>query len=714
MDQHNYDPAKFQTGINSLLKIISHFGVTVDEKLFLSVNTEHDDNIDLEKLGVIAKKYSLNSNVIKPIIQELPNIAMPAIGRMVDGSYVVIIMANNELVFFIDSRMNKPFALPIAKFKLVWDGELLAFHVKYNWDYMKKKYNLDWFLKVFRQYKRPIYEVLVASFFLQLLGIGMPLITQVIIDKVIGNQGNSTLMVIGVGMSLYFFVMALLAGLKTYVMNHTTVKLDAILGTRLFRHLISIPLPYYQSRHVGETVTRVNSVMKIREFFTGQGITTILDVFFSLLFVAFMLWYSVPLTLIALLIIPMYVVQNIWAVPIFRKKLMDMSNAAILNNSFMVESMTNAETVKSLAIEPQMQHKWEGLQAHYISKVFDNMRFNLVLNSFSNTIHTISSLCILWYGGHMVMSGEFTLGQLIAFQMLANQAVTPLGRLFSMWPQLQKVIVGLEMLGDIINTSIEPVLINNGGKKWQRLSGKVELKNVQFRYRLDTPMVLKSIDFIVNPGEKVGIVGKSGSGKSTLTNIIQFLYQPEQGDVYFDDISVKEINIAWLRSQIGVVMQESYLFNGSVRDNIALSQPNASIDKVIKAARLAGAHEFILELKDGYDTKVGERGSFLSGGQRQRIAIARALMNNPPILIFDEATSALDYESEHIIMQNMKYISANCTMLIIAHRLSTVRNCDKIIVMEDGNIVESGTHEELLSKKATYYSLYSQQEGNNA
>ena len=295
--------------------------------------------------------------------------------------------------------------------------------------------------------------------------------------------------------------------------------------------------------------------------------------------------------------------------------------------------------------------------------------------------------------------------------MIAAQALTPLAKLFGMWPQIQMTVLGLEMLGDILNTAIEPVLIDSIGKRANRLSGKIELRDVKFRYRIDTPFVLNGINLKIESGQKIGIVGRSGSGKSTLTNVVQFMYQPEDGDILFDGLSATEINIGWLRSQIGVVMQENYLFDSSIRDNIAVNRPNAKMDEVIAAAKMAGAHEFILELKEGYDTKVGERGSSLSGGQRQRIAIARALMDNPPILIFDEATSALDYESERIIMQNMDHIGANRTMLIIAHRLSTVRRCDRIIVVDKGQIIEDGSHDELMSAHGAYYNLDNQQEG---
>lgn len=699
------------TGVKSLAKILQHFGIITKPQQFLQENNITDDNLSWEQLTKIIRKKHLRCEFIHPSQDELRELPLPLMARMVNGKYVVVITINDECVYLIDPAAPKPLALPHKKFVEAWTGEVMTFSATYNWNYFKKKYNLPWFMHVMQHYKRFFGEVLMAAFFLQLMGIGMPLITQVIIDKVIGNSGYSTLTVIGCSMVLFFLIQSLLTGLRTYILNHTTVKLDAILGTRLFRHLISLPLPYYQSRRVGDTLMRVGALNSIREFITGQGLMTILDVLFSVVFIVFMLWYSVPLTLIALLVVPLYIAQNIWAIPIIKRKIEAVWRTGAANNAFMVEAVTNMETIKALAVEPQFNHKWENLLARYVHTTFDNVKFRLVIGGFSNMLQTVVSLCILWYGGHLVMNGYFTLGQLIAFQMIAGQAMGPMTKLLTMWPTVQQTGLALERIGDILNTPIEPVLMPNIGKRSRRLTGSIQLKDINFRYRMDTPLVLKDINLEIQPGEKIGIVGRSGSGKSTLTNVVQFMYQPESGDILFDGLSIKEINIAWLRSQIGVVMQENYLFDSSIRDNIAISRPDASMTEIINAARIAGAHEFILELQDGYDTKVGERGTALSGGQRQRIAIARAILSNPPVLIFDEATSALDYESERTIMHNMDAIAENRTMLIIAHRLSTVRRCDRIIVVEKGEIIESGSHDELMAQQGSYYHLYNQQEG---
>ncbi len=709
MPENKTSPLENRTGVFSLIKVLQHFGVKDLEKIF-EENPDTDDKLTWQKLRKIARKYSIRTSVIRPTVEELREVPFPAMVKMTDGSYAAVGTINDEVVLMIDPRQQKAIAVPVKEFLETWNNEILVFSASLSWTYFKKRYNLAWFWRVFLRYKKPLLEVLAASFFLQLMGIGMPLITQVIIDKVIGNAGYSTLTVIGCSMVLFFFMQSLLTFLKTYLLNHTTNKLDAILGTRLFRHLISLPLPYYEQRRVGDTILRVNALSKIREFFTGVGLMTVLDVFFSVVFVAFMLWYSVPLTLIALSIIPLYVIQNIWAIPIIRAKISAVWSTMAANNAFMIESISNIETVKSLAVEPQFVNKWENLLARNIRMNFENTKFNLFINAFSGMLQGFITMAILWYGGHMVMDGYFTLGQLIAFQMISRQAIEPMTKLLTMWPQVQMVGLALERIGDILNSPIEPVINEIGKRGADRVDGAIEFEDVSFRYRVDLPLVLQHINLQVAPGEKVGIVGRSGSGKSTLTSLVQNLYLPEAGKVTVGGVVTTEANLGWLRDQIGVVMQENYLFNSSVRDNIAVSRPTATMDEIIRAARLAGAHDFILELKEGYDTKVGERGDSLSGGQRQRIAIARALLANPPILIFDEATSALDYESERIILNNMNAIGQNRTMLIIAHRLSAVRRCNKIIVVDKGRIVESGSHDELMKLGGLYKYLYDQQE----
>ncbi|MBQ6759038.1 MAG: peptidase domain-containing ABC transporter [Selenomonadaceae bacterium] len=708
MPENKSSPPKDRTGIISMIKVLQHFGVKDLQKIY-DENPETDDRLDWGKLQKLAKKYKVTSTVIRPAIDELREIEYPAIAKMSDGAYIAIGSMNDEVVLAIDPRENKPQAIQMKKFLQNWSREMLIFSAAFNWTYIKKKYNFDWFWKVIKRYKKHLLEVVAASLFIQVMALVFPLITQVIIDKVISNNGLSTLTVIGYSMVLFFALQALLTALKTYILNHTTNKLDAILGTRLFRHVISLPLPYYENRRVGELLYRMDMLERVRNFFTGPGLMAMLDVLFSVVFVAFMFWYSVPLTLIVMLAIPLYSVQLL-AMPILMSKMSGIFQARIAVQAFMIESITNMETVKALAIEPQTNNRWENLNSTYIRKMFEMRKFMVFLNGYRGIADGAITLGVLWYGGNMVMNGEFTLGQLIAFQMISRQATGSLTKFLMLWWDLFMFRMALGMIGDILNSPIEPIIQEMGKRGDERIDGAIEFKNVSFRYRVDLPLVLKNINLTVLPGQKVGIVGRSGSGKSTLTNLVQNLYIPEEGSVTVGGVNTREANLSWLREQVGVVMQENYLFNSSVRDNIAISRPTATMDEIIRAARLAGAHDFILELKEGYDTKVGERGDSLSGGQRQRVAIARALLANPPVLIFDEATSALDYESERIIFNNMGAIGEKRTMLIIAHRLSAVRRCDKIIVIDKGEIVESGSHEQLMALGGLYRYLYDQQE----
>ena len=437
--------------------------------------------------------------------------------------------------------------------------------------------------------------------------------------------------------------------------------------------------------------------------------TVFLDTFFSIVFFAVMFYYSWSLTLIALIPLPLYLIQNMLVTPIYQKRLETVWASGAESNAFLVESITGVQTVKSLALEPQFNNQWEKILAKYIKDTFNNAKFNIWLSSSNSVIQSIMTFGILLFGGHMVMSGKLTIGQLIAFQMLAGQASALIFRLSGMWQTCQQTMLAVERLGDILNTAPEPLRISQENYH-DKIKGKVSFENVSFRYNAEMGPVIDDVSFEILPGMKVGIVGRSGSGKSTITKLVQRLYLPEMGKVKIDDIDIMELDPTWFRKQIGVVLQENYLFNGSVRENIALAKPSATIDEVINVAIMAGAHEFILELSEGYDTKIGERGTGLSGGQQQRIAIARALISNPSILIFDEATSALDYQSERIIMDNLDVIAKDRTMLMIAHRLTTVRNCDLILVVENGKIIEHGKHRELIEKNGTYYNMYVQQE----
>ncbi|MDT8899785.1 peptidase domain-containing ABC transporter [Anaeroselena agilis] len=655
----------------------------------------------------IARELTLRAKIVAIRPEDLPCQPVPAIAGLKDGGYVVLGKNDAERVRVFDPAAGKTRAVEKAAFLSAWDGRLIVLAHPLSVAGWARKYNLDWFLPALARYKRFLGEALVGSFFLQLFGLATPLFTQVIIDKVILHRGVATLDVLAVFLLVTGVFQAGMGILRTYLLTHTTNKLDVILGARLFRHIAALPLRYFEQRRVGDTLMRVAAMNGIREFMTGPALTAVIDTVFAVVFVAVMFYYSVSLTLLALAVVPVYLLLNVLATPAYKERLAAVWAAGAAQNAFLVEAVTGIQTVKALALEPQFNHRWERLVERYVRTSFDSAAFNITVSNGGRLLQLLSGLSILWFGGHMVIEGELTLGQLIAFQMLAGQAGAPLFRLVGMWQSVQQAALSLERVGDIVRTPPEPVRAGTGERA--PLRGAIGFEQVSFRYGAEGPDAVHGVSFAVLAGMRVGVVGRSGSGKSTLAKLVQRLYQPERGRITIDGRDAAELDPVWLRRRIGVVPQESYLFNGSVRDNIAVTRPGAAMGDVVRAAEAAGAHEFILELPEGYDTWVGERGAALSGGQRQRIAIARALLADPRILIFDEATSALDYQSERIISRNLDKIAAGRTLLMIAHRLSSVRKCDTIIVLDRGQLVEQGSHQELLTRRGLYHHLYQMQ-----
>jgi subfamily B ATP-binding cassette protein HlyB/CyaB len=550
----------------------------------------------------------------------------------------------------------------------------------------------------------------VISFMLQLFGLVSPLFFQVVMDKVLVHRGMTTLDVLVIGLVIVVIFESVLNALRAYVFSHTTSRIDVELGARLFRHLVALPLAYFQARRVGDSVARVRELENIRAFLTGNALTVVLDVFFSIVFIAVMLFYSVPLTLIVLVSLPLYFGLSLAVVPILRARLDVKFARGAENQSMLVETVTGIQTVKATALEPAFAKRWDSQLAGYVSASFKTQNLATVAHEGVNLIGKLVNAATLWYGAHLVMNNELSVGQFVAFNMFAQRVSQPIMRMAQLWTDFQQTGISVARLGDILNTHTE--IPPTSTAQLPQLKGHITLDQVTFRYRPEAAPVLNSISLSVKAGEVIGIVGRSGSGKSTLTKLVQRLYTPEGGRLLVDGIDISLIDAAQLRRQVGVVLQENLLFNRSVRENIAITDPAAPIEAVMRVAQLAGAHEFISELPEGYNTLVGEQGGSLSGGQRQRVAIARALFTNPRILILDEATSALDYESEAIIQKNMAHICQGRTVLIIAHRLSAVRNAHRIIVMDKGQIVEMGPHDALVQKpNGLYAHLWRMQDG---
>ena len=546
------------------------------------------------------------------------------------------------------------------------------------------------------KYRKLLLEVLLVSLALQIFALITPLFFQVVMDKVLVHRGFTTLDVIAVGLTVVVLFEVSLTALRGFVFAHTTSRIDVELGARLFRHLLALPLAYFQARRVGDSVARVRELENIRSFLTGNAITLVLDLLFSMVFIAVMLHYSGWLTLVVVGSLPCYVILSALFTPLLRARLHEKFNRGAENQAFLVETISGIDTVKAMAVEPHWTRKWDQQLAAYVSSSFKTATLGNFANSGVTLISKLVTVATMYMGARLVIDNQLTVGQLIAFNMLAGQVAQPVMRLAQLWTDFQQTGISVQRLGDILNTRTEA----SGNKSaLPPLAGRITFDEVVFRYRPDGPEVLKRVSVEIAAGDVIGIVGRSGSGKSTLAKLVQRLYVPERGRILVDGMDLALADSTSLRRQIGVVLQENVLFARSIRDNIALADPGAPLAAVIQAAALAGAHEFILELPEGYDTLVGEHGTTLSGGQRQRIAIARALMTNPRVLILDEATSALDYESERIIQDNMKAICKGRTVIIIAHRLSAVRDAHRIVVMERGQIVETGTHAELLGPR---------------
>ena len=573
----------------------------------------------------------------------------------------------------------------------------------------KVVFNLSWFWSAIKKYKLVLAQVLLASFIVQLFTLGNPLLIQVIIDKVISQRSLDTLQVLGIALLFVTLLEGILGSLKTFLFAETTNRIDQKLGSEVIDHLLRLPLGYFDKRPVGELGSRIDELEKIREFLTGQALSTILDAVFSLIYILVMFIYSSFLTIIALIVVPIQVAITLIGAPLFRRQYRQSAEENAKTKSHLVEVITSIQTVKSQNIETISRWKWQKLYSKYISRTFERTISGTLINQLSQVLQKISQLLVLWVGATLVLKGQLTLGQLIAFRIISSYVTQPLLRLSSIWQNIQELKVSFERLGDVIDTPQESNEIDKQKISMPPVAGKVIFEDVVFSFTKSNRNILNKVSFEIDKGQFVGIVGESGSGKSTLMKLLSRLYSPKEGSIKIDGYDIDKVELYSLRRQIGIVPQEPILFSGTVLENIALTQSDADNDEIVRAAKLAEAHEFIMKLPNGYSTDVGERGSSLSGGQRQRIALARTLLSKPKILILDEATSALDYNTENKVCNNLIKALKDNTVFFITHRLATVRNSSLILVMHDGKLDEMGTHKQLLKNKGRYFALESQQ-----
>lgn len=689
-------------------------GTPADSRQIVHDRGKGEDPWSLEDLSRTAKKLGLIGRIRRSDPDDVRKLPLPAVAELADGDAALLLKVEDQgedpRILVQMGGSDRPEIWSAEEFRSRFGGRLLLLTARERLAGALRTFDISWFIPALVKYRRPLRDVLIASFFLQLMGLVSPLFFQLVIDKVLAHQSITTLEVLAFGLAVVLIWETLLSGLRTWLFAHSTNRVDAELSASMFRHLLNLPLSYFESRRVGDSIARVRELERIRDFLTSNAVTVVIDLFFTIVFFAVMYLYSPLLTLIVLLSIPLYVVISVAITPSLRRRLDEKFKRGAENQAFLVETVTGIGTLKAMAVEPQMRDKFERQFAGYVQTGFSVTKLANWGNHLIQLVSKLTTVAILYFGAMAVIAGDMSVGALVAFNMLAGRVAAPILRLSQLWQDFQQVRISVDRLGDVLNAPAEPEH-NPNRASLPRIRGDIVFDKVRFRYRPDAPEALRGVSLTVTAGEMLGIVGPSGSGKSTLTKLIQRLYVPEQGRVLVDGVDLALIDPAWLRRQVGVVLQENILFNRSVRENIALSDPTRPMEAVMAAAQLAGAHEFIAALSHGYDTIIEERGANLSGGQRQRIAIARALINDPRILILDEATSALDAESEDVIQKNLRMIAHGRTVIIIAHRLSAVRQCHRIITVEEGAITEEGDHETLLRSGGRYASLYSKQMG---
>lgn len=719
LDDNKRDPDSYpwhrgvgplESPISAFRMLSDHLGLPFRRELLRRVFTDQvkrHSEASLALAGAVAESIGLQTQLLEIRAETISRLDAPLMVRWGNGMAVIYRASASSVLLGIPAVANQE--LSLDQFKEQWgeEGEVLTLRV--NALTPQRKFGFRWFLPALQQHRTVLLEVLLASFFVQLFGLVNPLLIQQVIDKVIINNSPNALGVLGTLLVVFAIFEGLLLCLRTFLFADTTNRIDLALGTQIIDHLLRLPLTYFDRRPVGEVSNRISELEKIRSFLTGTALTTILDAVFALLYIIVMVIYSWQLTLLTLAVIPVLVALTLTVSPLVRNQLQSRAIANARTQSHLVEVLSSMMTVKAQNIELRSRWKWQDLYTDFVAEGFDNTLLSTTANTFSAFLNKLSSLLVIWGGAALVLNGELSLGELIAFRIIAGYVTGPLLRMTSIWQTVQETALSLERLSDVIDHPQEAPEDNSSRIIMPPINGEIIFQNIQFRYKPSSPLLLKDVSLTIPQGKFVAVVGTSGSGKSTLTKLVARLYNPEGGTVLVDGIDIAKVELYSLRRQIGIVPQDTVLFDGSVEENITLTNPEATSDEIIEAATIAAAHDFIMGLPAGYSTQVGERGSGLSGGQRQRIAIARTILQKPRMLIMDEATSALDYQTERVVSDNLMQALRGCTVLFITHRLSSIVNADLIVCMGNGAVLEVGSHQELMASRGPYYVLFRQQ-----
>jgi ATP-binding cassette subfamily B protein len=697
-------------GAACLVMIGNYWGKRFSVNRLRDMTNVNRSGASLRAIATAAESLGFATRPVRASFDKLAEQSLPAIAHWEGKHFVVVYEITKKQVIVGDPAIGKRTLTP-KEFQAGWTGyALLLQPTALLKDAKDESVGLWKFFELVKPHYKVLLEVFIASVLIQIFGLVTPVFTQLLLDRVLVQRSANTLNAVALGMIIFGLFRVTMSGVRQYLLDHTANRVSIALLVGFIKHTFRLPLSYFESRYVGDIISRIDENQKIQRFLTGQTLSVLLDLLTLAIYLGMMFWYSSRMALFVLFTVPPFFILALASTSILRRISREIFNAGAEENSYLIESLTGIRTVRSLAIEQTVRWRWEELLNNLVKKAFNAQIIGNRLSIISGVIDTFVNTALLWYGATLVINGELTVGQLIAFNMLVGNVISPFQRLSLLWNQLQEIVISTERINDVLEAEPEEDLQNKPRKSIGSLRGHIRFHKVTFRYHPESETnVLENISFEIQPEQMVAVVGRSGSGKTTLSKLILGLYPPTEGKVLIDGHDVTNISLRSLRSQIGVVDQDTFLFGGTIRENISIAHPDASIEDVIQAARLAGADEFIQQLPLGYETQIGENGGMLSGGQRQRLAIARALLGNPRLLLLDEATSHLDAESERIIQNNLKTILKGRTSVIIAHRLSTVRNADLILVLDRGVLVESGTHDELIAKKGHYYYLNQQQ-----